>query len=131
MDAPADLFIPPAPGEWEAAADPPGSSRVEPPPTQPYPITQFSPQPPAPRNSPLDKLRADLQPIAHDLLHDRAYWELLKRNASPRTFLEFVRFAFAADLEGKPGAGLNQQINIVAPFPRGPLDELPPHMRTE
>jgi hypothetical protein len=116
-------FIPPAPAEWEAAADQPAASA--------YPLTQLPAPLPASRNSPLDALRKDLQPIARDLLVDRAYWELLKRNASPRTFLEFVRFAFAADLEGKPGAALNQQINIVAPFPRGPLDELPPHMRLE
>jgi hypothetical protein len=72
-----------------------------------------------------------LQPIARDLLCDRAYWEQLKRNASPRTFLEFVRFAFAADLEGKTGGGGNAQVIIQAPFPRGPLDVLPAHMRIE
>jgi hypothetical protein len=82
--------------------------------------------------TPLDALRSQLQPIARDLLCDQAYWEQVKRNASPRTFLEFVRFAFAADLEGKgAGSGGNAQVIIQAPFPRGPLDILPAHMRIE
>lgn len=81
--------------------------------------------------SPLNLLREQLQPIAHNLLCDVAYWEQIKRTSSPRTFLEFVRFAFAADLEGKPGSGNNQQVIIQAPFPRGPLDVLPPHLRME
>ena len=83
--------------------------------------------------TPLDALRTQLQPIARDLLCDVAYWENIKRTASPRTFLEFCRFAFAADLEGK-GAGNgggNAQVIIQAPFPRGPLDILPAHMRIE
>jgi len=83
--------------------------------------------------TPLDALRSQLQPIARDLLCDIAYWENIKRTASPRTFLEFCRFAFAADLEGK-GAGNgggNAQVIIQAPFPRGPLDILPAHMRIE
>ena len=83
--------------------------------------------------TPLDALRTQLQPIARDLLCDIAYWENIKRTASPRTFLEFCRFAFAADLEGK-GAGNgggNAQVIIQAPFPRGPLDILPAHMRIE
>ena len=83
--------------------------------------------------TPLDSLRTQLQPIARDLLCDIAYWENIKRTASPRTFLEFCRFAFAADLEGK-GAGNgggNAQVIIQAPFPRGPLDILPAHMRIE
>ena len=81
--------------------------------------------------APLAALRADLQPIAATLLCDPAYWEQLKRNASPRTFLEFVRFAFAADLEGRANQGNNTQVVIQAPFPRGPLDVLPAHMRIE
>jgi hypothetical protein len=77
-------------------------------------------------------LRAELQPIAHKLLCDEAYWEQLKRTAAPRTFLEFVRFAFAADLEGRPGgSGLNQQFVINAPFPKGPLDDLPAGFRVD
>jgi hypothetical protein len=82
--------------------------------------------------APLPALRAELQPIAHKLLCDEAYWEQLKRTAAPRTFLEFVRFAFAADLEGKGGVGaLNQQFVINAPFPKGPLDTLPPGFRVD
>jgi hypothetical protein len=126
MDTPFE--IPPAPGEWLAAADQPAPS---PPNTTTQLSTVVLDNAPQPINAPLTALRAKLQPIAGDLLTDRAYWELLKRNASPRTFLEFVRFAFAADLEGRPGAANNTQVNIVAPFPRGPLDELPPHMRVE
>ena len=81
---------------------------------------------------PLHALRAELQPIAHKLLCDEAYWEQLKRTAAPRTFLEFVRFAFAADLEGRPGgSGLNQQFVINAPFPKGPLDDLPAGFRVD
>jgi hypothetical protein len=86
--------------------------------------TQHAPLPP----SPLDALRAKLQPIAAELLCDVAYWEMLKRTSSPRTFLEFVRFAYAADQEGRAG-GSTQQVIVNAPFPRGPLDVLPPHMR--
>lgn len=113
--------------DWEAAADQGGSPDE---PALPFAVST-APTPPAALNTPLNALRAELQPIARDLIVDRAYLELVKRNASPRTFLEFVRFAFAADLEGKPGAALNQQIIVQAPFPRGPLDELPPQMRTE
>jgi hypothetical protein len=70
-----------------------------------------------------------LQPIAAELLVDPAYWEMLKRTASPRTFLEFVRFAFDAD--NAKGGGNNTQVVIQAPFPRGPLDVLPQGMRIE
>jgi len=43
-----------------------------------------------------------------------------------------VRFAFAADLEGRPGgSGLNQQFVINAPFPKGPLDDLPAGFRVD
>ena len=82
--------------------------------------------------TPLDALRAALQPIARDLLCDVAYWENIKRNAAPRTFLDFCRFAYAADLEDKNvNGGGNAQVIIQAPFPRGPLDILPAHMRIE
>jgi hypothetical protein len=81
--------------------------------------------------APLQALRSTLQPMLAPLLCDPAYLESIKRNASPRTFLEFIRFAFAADLEGKTGGGGNAQVIIQAPFPRGPLDVLPAHMRIE
>ena len=81
--------------------------------------------------APLNALRALLQPMIGPMLCDVAYLESVKRNASPRTFLEFVRFAYAADLEGKTGGGANAQVIIQAPFPRGPLDVLPPQMRIE
>lgn len=87
--------------------------------------------PAAATQTPLDALRADMQPIMRDLLIDRPYLEMIKRTASPRTFLEFVRFAFAADEQAKAGGGNNQQVIIQAPFPRGPLDVLPSHMRIE
>jgi hypothetical protein len=87
---------------------------------------------PADTQAPLPALRAELQPIARRLLCDEAYWEHLKRTAAPRTFLEFVRFAYAADLEGRSGGGtLNQQVIIQAPFPKGPLDILPAGFRIE
>jgi hypothetical protein len=90
----------------------------------------IDPSPVAAALAPLNALRASLQPLLGPMLCDVAYLESVKRNASPRTFLEFIRFAYAADLEGKTG-GNNQQVIIQAPFPRGPLDVLPPQMRIE
>jgi hypothetical protein len=80
--------------------------------------------------SPLNDLRGAMQPIMRGLVLDVAFLETIKRN-SPRMFLDYLRFAYAADLEGKPGGGNNQQVIIQAPFPRGPLDVLPPHLRIE
>lgn len=116
------LFDPPDPG---GADDPP------PPPPGLVPVIDAA-LAAARVATPLDALRTQLQPIARDLLCDIAYWENIKRTASPRTFLEFCRFAFAADLEGRgvQGGG-NAQVIIQAPFPRGPLDILPAHMRIE
>lgn len=126
--------------EWQqedepppAAAGSPAETPAEAPPPAAYLPAVHAATPattqPARSATPLDNLRAALQPIAHDLLADQAYWEMLKRTAAPRTFLEFVRFAFAAD--EKVGQGNNQQIIITAPFPRGPLDVLPAQMRID
>lgn len=116
---------------------------VPPPPQFPVAVSPGEP-PPAPLASmqpadavavnalaPLAALRTQLQPLLAPMLCDVAYLESIKRNASPRTFLEFIRFAFAADLEGRANTGNNQQVIIQAPFPRGPLDQLPPMMRIE
>jgi hypothetical protein len=102
------------------------------PPQHPAPLASLVPADTPQQNvlAPLAELRAEIQPIARDMLCDRAYWEFIKRNSSPRTLLEFVRFAFAADLEGKTG-GNNTQVIVNAPFPRGPLDVLPPQMQID
>ena len=131
-----DIPAPPPAASWLAALDAPsalpaGSPDEPPPPPAQNNVIPFPQAQTVNTLAPLNDLRGKLQPIAADLLCDRAYWEQLKRNASPRTFLEFVRFAFAADLEGKAGGGNNTQVVIQAPFPRGPLDVLPPHMRIE
>ena len=124
---PGPVAIPAPPPLWDRGAGSPGET--------PSPSMLASMQPPVPPPTanalaPLQALRGQLQPMIGPMLCDVAYLESIKRNASPRTFLEFVRFAYAADLEGKAG-GNNTQVNVMAPFPRGPLDVLPPQMIIE
>lgn len=122
---------PPPPEPEQPVAEAHGSPDEPPIPHPVLPATPAFPAVPDPpvQMTPLNSLRAELQPIMRDLVVDRAYLEQIKRS-SPRMFLDYLRMAFATELEGK-GSGGNAQVIIQAPFPRGPLDVLPPHLRVE